>query len=204
MAETRSARRAGDRQPQGCRDRDRVAGRGGHPAEIDRADSSTTSDPLTGLTEASEEEFEVRVVDAAKVDDARKLVRQRRSHRPVARDPRPASNRTGTVTAVCEECGKSSEWPATAWAPPRPARTAPRTWTSPTRTMTGPRWTSASRRKPTKTRRSRRTRASDGNGTSPLHRCAAGGGTHARQGAAVAAGRAVVDRRSASSSRRGA
>jgi hypothetical protein len=23
------------------------------------------------------------------------------------------SNRTGTVTAVCEECGKSSEWPAT-------------------------------------------------------------------------------------------
>lgn len=69
-------------------------------------------DPLTGLTEASEEEFEVRVVDAAKVEDARKLVASadRTARLREIRDQR--SNRTGTVTAVCEECGKSSEWPA--------------------------------------------------------------------------------------------
>ena len=54
------------------------------------------------------------MIDVAKVEDARKLLSDAAAHRAAARDPRPAAKRTGTVTAVCEECGKSSEWPATA------------------------------------------------------------------------------------------
>jgi hypothetical protein len=74
-----------------------------------------SSDPLTGLTEGpAEEELEVRVIDVAKVEDARKLLSdaQRTARLHAIRDER--AKRTGTVTAVCEECGKSSEWPATA------------------------------------------------------------------------------------------
>jgi hypothetical protein len=74
-----------------------------------------TSDPLTGLTEVpAEEELEVRVIDVAKVEDARKLLSdaQRTARLHAIRDQR--AKRTGTVAAVCEECGKPSEWPATA------------------------------------------------------------------------------------------
>jgi hypothetical protein len=85
----------------------------GVAAELVVPKTTVTSDPLTGLTEESEEEFEVRVADVAKVEDARKLVASadRTARLREIRDQR--SNRTGTVAAVCEECGKSSEWPAT-------------------------------------------------------------------------------------------
>jgi hypothetical protein len=84
-------------------------------AELIVPNSSATPDPLTGLTEKpAAEEFEVRVIDAAKVEDARKLLSdaQRTARLHAIRDQR--AKRTGTVTAVCEDCGKSSEWPATA------------------------------------------------------------------------------------------
>jgi hypothetical protein len=87
----------------------------GIAAEVIVPRSSTTTDPLTGLTEAPPEvELEVRVIDVAKVDDARKLLSdvQRTARLREIRERR--SNRTGTVTAVCEDCGKSSEWPASA------------------------------------------------------------------------------------------
>jgi hypothetical protein len=84
-------------------------------AELIVPKSSATVDPLTGLMEESAaEEFEVRVLDLAKVEEARKLLSdaQRTSRLHAIRDQR--ATRTGTVTAVCEDCGKSSEWPATA------------------------------------------------------------------------------------------
>jgi hypothetical protein len=87
----------------------------GIAAELIVPRSSTTSDPLTGLTDtAPEAELEVRVIDSAKVEDARKLLSdaQRTARLREIRDQR--SKRTGTVTAVCEDCGKSSEWPASA------------------------------------------------------------------------------------------
>lgn len=87
----------------------------GIEAEVIVPRPSVTSDPLTGLTEGpAEEELEVRVIDAAKVEDARKLLSdaQRTARLHAIRDQR--AKRTGTVAAGCEECGKSSEWPATA------------------------------------------------------------------------------------------
>jgi hypothetical protein len=87
----------------------------GIAAELIVPRPSVSSDPLTGLTEGpAEAELEVRVIDMAKVEDARKLLSdaQRTARLHAIRDER--AKRTGTVTAICEECGKPSEWPATA------------------------------------------------------------------------------------------
>ncbi len=87
----------------------------GIAAELIVPKPSVTSDPLTGLTEGpAEQELEVRVIDVAKVEDARKLLSdaERTARLRAIRDQR--AKRTGTVTAVCEDCGKPSEWPASA------------------------------------------------------------------------------------------
>jgi hypothetical protein len=87
----------------------------GIAAEVFVPPPKVTSDPLTGMTEgAPVEEFEVRVTDPGRAEDAKKLLgdAQRAAALREIRDKR--SHRTGTVTAVCEECGKSSEWPAVA------------------------------------------------------------------------------------------
>jgi len=84
-------------------------------AELIQPKSSATTDPLTGLSEEpAAEEFEVRVLDLAKVEDARKMLSdaQRTARLHELREQR--ARRAGTVTAVCEDCGKSSEWPAAA------------------------------------------------------------------------------------------
>lgn len=87
----------------------------GIEAELIVPKPSVSSDPLTGLTEGPpEQELEVRVVDVAKVEDARKLLSdaERTARLHAIRDQR--AKRTGSVTATCEDCGKSSDWPATA------------------------------------------------------------------------------------------
>jgi hypothetical protein len=58
------------------------------------------------------EEFEIRVTDPAKISEARELLSTAESAAAVRAIREKRLQRTGTVTAVCEECGKSSEWPA--------------------------------------------------------------------------------------------
>ncbi len=62
-----------------------------------------------GLAEAAPPGVEVRVIDVDQAQKARDAIEDVRAIR-AAQERRAA--RTGTVTAVCEECGASSEWPA--------------------------------------------------------------------------------------------
>jgi hypothetical protein len=60
-------------------------------------------------TEATPPGVEVRVIDVDQAQKARDAIEESQAVRAV-RERRAA--RTGTVTAACEECGASSEWPA--------------------------------------------------------------------------------------------
>jgi hypothetical protein len=87
----------------------------GIAAEVHVPPVPTTADPFAGLTDAlATEEMEVRVLDEKKVEDARKLLSdaQRTARLHAIREQR--AQRSGTVTAYCEDCGKPSDWPATA------------------------------------------------------------------------------------------
>jgi hypothetical protein len=83
----------------------------GIPAEVKPDIPATTVDPLTGATSMADPAgFEVVVTDPSKLEEARKLLEDQRAEVEARREARAA--RTGTVTAECEECGKSSTWPA--------------------------------------------------------------------------------------------
>jgi hypothetical protein len=91
-----------------------LAGKG-IEAEAVSVPSHAESDPLTGATSGvTPEEFEIRVTDPKKVTDARDLMTEAMaaSLKKAIRDKR--ASRTGTVTATCEDCGKPSDWPASA------------------------------------------------------------------------------------------
>ena len=85
----------------------------GIPAELAEAAPQEAS-ALTGVSETPAEEFPIVVTDEAKVKDARELLATAETMAAVraVRDKR--LSRTGNVTVVCEDCGKSSDWPATA------------------------------------------------------------------------------------------
>jgi hypothetical protein len=83
------------------------------PAEAFTGEAHTVSEPVTGMSELSvPEELEIRVTDPAKVAEARDLLTTAESAAAVRAIREKRLQRTGTITAVCEECGKSSEWPA--------------------------------------------------------------------------------------------
>ncbi|MFM8273056.1 MAG: hypothetical protein ACKODX_12080 [Gemmata sp.] len=85
------------------------------PAEITTSAGRTTTDPLTGATElAQSDEFPIAITDPEKMEAARELLATAQTMAAVkaVRDKR--ANRTGTVTATCEDCGKPSDWPAQA------------------------------------------------------------------------------------------
>lgn len=85
----------------------------GIPSEVRPYTPETTTDPLTGATTMSDPAgFDVVVTDPTKLAEARKLLEDQRSEVEALREARAA--RTGTVAAECEECGKSSTWPAAA------------------------------------------------------------------------------------------
>jgi hypothetical protein len=86
----------------------------GHPAEVVTPPMETATDALTGATEAvPPAEFEVWVADAAHAEPARALIEEQREAIAALREREARrAARTGTVTAVCDECGKSSDWPA--------------------------------------------------------------------------------------------
>jgi hypothetical protein len=86
------------------------------PAEVHVPPIDTTSEPLTGASEVvfRNTEFEVRVANEAKLGDAKELIASAVGAAAVraVRDKRAA--RSGTVEATCEDCGKTSTWPAAA------------------------------------------------------------------------------------------
>jgi hypothetical protein len=81
------------------------------PAEIEQPPLAESS-AFSGLSVPPPEEFPVLVIDPTKVEDARALLTKAEQSPEVQAVREKRANRTGTVTATCEDCGKSSEWPA--------------------------------------------------------------------------------------------
>jgi len=82
-------------------------------AEAFTEPTQTISEPITGVSEVSPaEKFEIRVAIPAKAEDARKLIADVQNAAFIQSIREKRQQRTGTVSAECEECGKSSDWPA--------------------------------------------------------------------------------------------
>lgn len=85
----------------------------GIAAEAFASTAQTESEPITGMSEVAPiEQLEIRVSDPTKAAAARDLLSTAENAAAVRAIREKRMQRTGTVTAVCEECGKSSEWPA--------------------------------------------------------------------------------------------
>ncbi len=85
----------------------------GIAAEAVAPPPKTDSQPITGVTDmVTPDEFEIRVTDPAKAAAAKELLDSALATATVRDVREKRANRTGTVSAVCEECGRSSEWPA--------------------------------------------------------------------------------------------
>lgn len=82
------------------------------PAEVGPVAPVETS-ALTGMSDAPEE-FPILVTDPTKVEEARALLTKAESYPEVRAVLEKRAARTGSVTATCEDCGKTSDWPATA------------------------------------------------------------------------------------------
>jgi hypothetical protein len=85
-------------------------------AEVHVPPMDTSSEPLTGATELVQRsnEFSVRVTNQAQLADAKELIASAVGAAVVHSVREKRAARTGTVTATCEECGKESNWPASA------------------------------------------------------------------------------------------
>src|SRR5580765_5308388 len=85
----------------------------GYPAEPHTPGISAISDGIAGAVPTVPHEFEVWVVKEDDAGKAKELIEdQREAVKAMREREAKRAARTGTVTAVCEECGKSSEWPA--------------------------------------------------------------------------------------------
>jgi hypothetical protein len=86
----------------------------GIAAEVILPEPVMNTEVITGLTEVtSPKEFPVIVSDPTKVDAAKEaLVSMAEKMAAVKAIQERRASRTGTVTVVCEECGKSSDWDA--------------------------------------------------------------------------------------------
>jgi hypothetical protein len=82
------------------------------PAEIAPVAPVETS-ALTGMSDAPEE-FPILVNDPTKAEEARTLLANAEKIPEVRAVLEKRASRTGTVEATCEDCGKTSTWPATA------------------------------------------------------------------------------------------
>jgi hypothetical protein len=88
----------------------------GIAAEIYVPPIDTTSEPITGASEIVSKgvELEIRVQDEAQLKDAKELIASAVGAAAVRAVREKRATRTGNVAATCEDCGKPSEWPATA------------------------------------------------------------------------------------------
>lgn len=82
------------------------------PAEIAPA-VPIESSALTGMADLPEE-FPVLVNDPKKAEDARGLLANAERMGAVRETVAKRAARTGTVNATCADCGKPSDWPASA------------------------------------------------------------------------------------------
>ncbi|MBN9118673.1 MAG: hypothetical protein J0I06_05875 [Planctomycetes bacterium] len=80
------------------------------PAEIGPVVAVEAS-ALTGMSDAPEE-FPILVADPKKAEEARELLARAEKMAALRAVVEKRAARTGNVTATCEDCGKSSEWPA--------------------------------------------------------------------------------------------
>ncbi|HEY1186163.1 MAG TPA: hypothetical protein VGE74_00840 [Gemmata sp.] len=85
------------------------------PAEIVTGGPKATADALTGATETvHSEQFPILVTDPAKTKEALELLATAQTMAAVKAVRERRANRTGTVSATCEDCEKASDWPAQA------------------------------------------------------------------------------------------
>ena len=82
------------------------------PAEFGPVAPVETS-ALTGES-STPEEFPILVIDPTKVEDAKALLTRVEQYPAFRAIMEKRAARTGTVTATCEDCGKPSDWPASA------------------------------------------------------------------------------------------
>jgi hypothetical protein len=85
----------------------------GIPAEIEQLPPVPVS-ALTGLSEEGPQEYPILVTEPKLLDNAKELLTFAVNRELVDAAKNKRASRTGTVTATCEDCGKQSEWPATA------------------------------------------------------------------------------------------
>src|SRR5262249_38336391 len=87
----------------------------GFPSEVADAGLPGEAGDALGFSAALVGGFEVRVADETKVESARQVLAEHaEALKQLESIRKQREERTGMVTAVCEECGKSSEWPASA------------------------------------------------------------------------------------------
>jgi hypothetical protein len=87
----------------------------GYPAQAFTPNPAAEAGDSLGISEASHPGIEIRVAKPEHVAPARQaLVDQAEEVAAVRQAKERRAARSGTVTAVCDECGKSSEWPAAA------------------------------------------------------------------------------------------
>jgi hypothetical protein len=86
----------------------------GIEAEAMAPEMHEESQPITGETELQWQRnaLEIRVLDATKVEAARELLSSAATQATFQAMAQRRAQREGTVTAECEDCGKTSEWPA--------------------------------------------------------------------------------------------
>jgi hypothetical protein len=85
----------------------------GYPAEPQTPNFSAITDGIAGAVPTVPHEFEIWVVKPDDAEKARELIEDQRSAVAALREREARrAARTGIVTAACEECGESSEWPA--------------------------------------------------------------------------------------------
>jgi hypothetical protein len=86
----------------------------GFPAELTMVGQIAAPSGGLGLEEVPPPVLEVRVLNPEHAEPAREALTAQREFLAEIRDRlERRQNRSGTVSALCEECGKSSEWPAT-------------------------------------------------------------------------------------------
>lgn len=85
----------------------------GFPAEVASPGPVAEAGDSLGISEATHPGVEVRVTNPDHVAPAREAIQEKRDEILAIREQQAKrAARTGTVTAVCEDCGKPSEWPA--------------------------------------------------------------------------------------------
>lgn len=87
----------------------------GYPAQVVTPNPAAEAGDSLGLSEPTHPGIEIRVVNPDHAAPARQMIAdQMEEVTALKKQKEKRAARTGTVAAVCDECGKSSEWPAAA------------------------------------------------------------------------------------------